>query len=54
MIIRVYILVQTELPPGETVKMPVVITDAANLLGFKLTFGLALAVIIAILLKREN
>ncbi len=40
--------------PGETVKMPVIITDAANLLGFKLTFGLALAVIIAILLKREN
>ena len=25
--------------PGETVKMPVVINGAANLLGFELTFG---------------
>ena len=40
--------------PGETVKMPVVITDAANLLGFKLSFGLALVVIIAIFIKKRK
>lgn len=40
--------------PGETVKMPVVINGVANLLGFKLTFGLALVVIIAIFIKKRK
>lgn len=49
----------SRITPGETVKMPVVISGVANLLGFKLTFGydkevLTPAVIIAIFIRKRK